>query len=509
MILELSVFICGAAVMALELSGARVLAPYLGTSSFVWTSLIGIVLAALSVGYSLGGNLIDKYPEKRFYSRLILIAGLLTASVTLLQYPVLIALTGLVTDLRIAAVLASVFLFAAPSIALGTILPSAVRLRLDDVEHSGKKVGRLYAISTLGSIVGTFGAGFFLLALIGTNMMFFLIGFTLVCTSLLVDPKALRFTKVASAIALLFTAYLLEDIRSDVEKRGMRDFDTEYQRVMVVETEATPHQRLIRYLVTDPLGSQSAMYPDAPSELVGSYSRFYRMLMYYQPDPKDILLLGGGAYSLPKSMLGEHPQMQMDVVELDPGITEIAKKHFALEPGQFGSRLSIYHQDARTFLNQNSKRYDALFLDVFGSSPTVPFHLTTREAVLKMKQALKPEGVLIANVITAIEGDAGSYLRAQLRTFEEVFPDVALYPVSEIEDGTRVQNIIIIARLNTAEVQREASPEVQDFLAHRWRKKIPRDVPVLEDNYAPVEYYMTPALLAMRRQHLEESKTSD
>ncbi len=197
----------------------------------------------------------------------------------------------------------------------------------------------------------------------------------------------------------------------------------------------------------------------------------------------------------------------MSLIELDPGITELAKKHFALEPSQFGERLQIFHQDARTYLNRNRKRYDALFLDVFGSSPTVPFHLTTKEAVLKMKQALKKDGILIANVITAIEGDAGRYLRAQLRTFKEVFAEVSLYPVSEIDEGQHVQNCIIVARQDSAPTEQTASTEIADFLAHRWNREISEDVPVLEDNFAPVEYYMTPALLAMREQHATEARS--
>ncbi len=489
--------------MALELSGSRVLAPYLGTSSFVWTSLIGIVLAALSVGYTLGGRLIDKFPNTQFYSRIILIAGLLTASVTLLQYPVLIALTRYVSDLRLASVLASLLLFGAPSVALGMILPSAVRLRIEDVENSGKSVGRLYAISTIGSIVGTFAAGFFLLALIGTNMMFLLIGLTLIITSILVDHTSMLPIKALSLVAVLIAAFIAEDLRVQVAARGMIDLDTKYQRVFVLDSETAATKRAVRYLVTDPLGSQSAMYIAQPDELVGSYSRFFHMIEHYAPEAKDILLLGGGAFSLPKSMLKEDKELRLDVVELDPGITEIAKDYFHLDPSSYQNRLQIYNEDARTFLNRNKKRYDALFLDVFGSSPTVPFHLTTREAVGRMREALKPDGVLIANVITAIEGDAGRYLRAQIKTLKEFFPRVELFPVSEPENAFRVQNIILVAFLANSKTPttKPTTTELATLLEHRWTKKLSDDVPILLDDFAPVEFYMLPALIAMRQQN--------
>ena len=154
--LEIAVFLCGAVVMVIELTGSRVLAPYLGTSLVVWTSLIGIILASLSIGYWWGGRLADRRPEARLLGRIILLSAFATAFMVLIKTFVLGFLQARSGGLHLAAMSATLLLFAPPSILIGMVSPFAVRLKLEDTQTSGQTAGKLYAISTIGSISGTF-----------------------------------------------------------------------------------------------------------------------------------------------------------------------------------------------------------------------------------------------------------------------------------------------------------------------------------------------------------------
>jgi spermidine synthase len=176
-------------------------------------------------------------------------------------------------------------------------------------------------------------------------------------------------------------------------------------------------------------------------------------------------------------------------VEIDPAVTELAMKYFALKKNP---RLSIYHEDARTFLKTTQKQYDAIFGDAF-SAHAVPYHLTTREAVERMYQKLAPEGVVIVNLIASIEGDAGKFLRAEYRTYKSVFSNVYVFPVTDSKDGTQIQNIMLVAVKSEQPISLTSNdPELALYLGTRWSKNIPEDVPLLSDDFAPVEQYLLP-----------------
>jgi predicted membrane-bound spermidine synthase len=167
-LLEIVVFITGAIVMIYEIIGSRILAPYIGTSTYVWTSLIGVILGSLSLGYWLGGRMADRQPNLKLLSAVLFISSTLVTITILLQEIVLFGLAVASIRLELKAVIAALVLFAPASILFGLVTPYAVRLRMIDVQDAGKTVGRLYALSTVGSILGTFAAGFFLLPFVGS-----------------------------------------------------------------------------------------------------------------------------------------------------------------------------------------------------------------------------------------------------------------------------------------------------------------------------------------------------
>ncbi|MBN1340219.1 MAG: fused MFS/spermidine synthase [Bacteroidales bacterium] len=180
-----TVFICGAVVMAFEITGARILGPYTGTSMFVWAALIGVILTSLSIGYMTGGRLADRRGSYGSLGRIIVLSGLFIIAVSLVMKPLLLKVTGLLPDERTASVVASLILFAGPALLLGMVSPYAARLEISEVSTSGMTVGNLYALSTLGSITGTLAAGFVLIPLFRISLILVIMASILIVTGLL------------------------------------------------------------------------------------------------------------------------------------------------------------------------------------------------------------------------------------------------------------------------------------------------------------------------------------
>lgn len=485
-LLELIVFLCGAVVMILELTGSRVLAPFVGNSLAVWTALIGIILASLSVGYYSGGKVADKYPTFRAFSLVIFGSGAAVGLTALAHSEILPIFQKVFTDVRVNAVVSAAILFAPASVLLGMVSPYAVKLRVRELESSGATVGRLYAISTVGSIVGTFLSGFFLLSYFGTSGTLYGLAITLLGTSLLAFGGSML--RLRLAVFALFGSALAATVVFDraASARGYIDTDTAYSRVIIGSATDPVTGRPIRFLATDADAVQSAMFTDADSDLVLPYTKFYRLVGHFRPDVKSALTIGGGAYSYPKDFLQKFPNATMDVVEIDPELTALARRYFNLGDSP---RLAIIHEDGRTYLNREPKTYDAIFIDAFRSY-TPPFQLTTKEAIRHAYNMLDEDGVVLANIISAVTGDNGKFLRAQYRTFAEIFPQVYVFPVQEAGRGDQVQNVLLVALKSKKPMSMEsADAELNIYLSQRWTQVIPYDSPSLTDDYAPVERY--------------------
>lgn len=488
--LEIAVFLCGAVVMVIELTGSRVLAPYLGTSLVVWTSLIGIILASLSIGYWWGGRLADRRPEPRLLGRIILISALSTGFVVLIKTSVLGFLQTRNCGLHTAAMSATLILFTPPSILIGMVSPFAVRLKLKDTATGGQTAGKLYAISTVGSISGTFLAGFVLIPGLGSTNILLLMAAVLALASLLVD-RSHGWTKAAAGAIFVFILFQLFGADRRMAAAGFVDVDTPYHRVLVINEAEKNTGRAMRVMITGPHAWQSAMYLDDTSELALPYTRFYRLAGHFVPQMRRLLVLGGGGFSFPKYAMENYASVHLDVVELDPGITALARSHFGLRDHP---RLCIIEEDARTFLNRNKDKYDVILCDVFNSHYAVPFHLTTKEAAHRIKASMRPGGVALINLLSAIEGDRGRLFRAIFSTYASIFPKVMAFAVDNPHDASGWQNIIIAAFASEAEPPVLSSDrEIASMLANRLKKPIAQDVPVLTDDFAPVDSYVSSA----------------
>jgi spermidine synthase len=488
-LLEAVVFICGAVVMVFEIVGSRVLGPYLGTSIFTWTSLIGIILASLSLGYWLGGLFADRKPSVSRLSRIILISALLILAPALFKDLLLKNLPSLVSGLKAQAVLASLVIFAPASIFLGMISPYAVRLRLKALESSGSTVGRLYAISTVGSIAGTFAAGFYLIPAFGTNAILHGLAVLLALTSLMLAlPGGSVRNNLPSLIVLLACVYGV--ILVAIQPSPYTDVDTRYNRVWIYPAKDPSTGKPVMFMRINN-ESSSARFIDS-SGLVFRYAGFYRLAEHFNPGFSRGLVLGGAGYTFPMYFLEAYPNATVDVVEIDEELTLLARDHFGLRDNP---RMRIFHEDARTFLNRGEYTYDVIYGDTFKSLYTLPWQLTTREAADRMYKMLNDDGVVLVNIISAIQGNKSDFIRSELATFRDVFPRVFVYAVDDPSQLKEIQSLMLVASKNDSPESpvRESSP-LQEYLQNEVTSMIVADLPVLTDDHAPVDFLLTKAL---------------
>ncbi len=487
-------FVCGTMVMVLEMTGSRMLAPYLGTSIIVWTSLIGIVLASLSFGYWYGGIFADKYPDPRVLGKIIFVAAILIALVGGGYTFVLGPLSSGKTSLYVSAVSAALVLFAVPGALLGMVSPFVARLALDDLGSSGTIVGRLYALSSIGSILGTFLGGFVLITLLKTGTILFLIAAVLLGVTLLLLDFSRQRSSLTTAMVLIplffFCGGLYQVYGNKLLPTGYHE-ETPYNHIRVYETDGGK----VRAMQTDPGGAaQSFMFVDRPTELVSRYVKYNELAFYGKPDIKRVLIIGGGGYCIPKNLLATRPEVEIDVVEIDPGITAIARRFFALEDNP---RLRIYHEDARRFLRrmkmeQGERKYDFIFGDAFNSAYNLPFHLTTKEYMQEVFEQLSEDGIFMTNIIASTGGRKHRLFRGFYQALAEVFPQVEAFSVHDPNEEIETQNIVLLGSKKkfSLEVSPETPPRIAEFMNHRYTRSIPKDTPALTDAFAPVEMYV-------------------
>ena len=474
--------------MMYEIIGSRVLAPFIGASTYVWTSLIGGILGALSLGYWLGGRIADRRPDVKVLSFVIFLAGGFVSATVLIKDILLSFIASVPTGLEIKSIAAALLLFAPASVLLGFVTPYAVRLEMTNTANSGKTVGRLFAYSTVGSIVGTFTAGFVLIPFVGSIRTLYIIAGGLILLSFLLAPLALNRTNIGIILLFLIAIAGNEFIAADLERaHGLYDIDTEYSRIRVYRTTDPKNGREITALATDPYFTQSAIYSDS-DEPVLDYGRFYALAGYFKPGPTKALMIGGAGYMFPREFLRDNPRASIDVVEIDPRMTDIARRFFRLTDD---ARMNIINKDGRDFLNQAEReKYDVVFIDAYNSLLSVPFQLTTHEAVGQIDRVLKPDGLVLFNVGSCVNGPGSGFLQAEYSTYQKTFPNIYLFKVHLDFAGERLQNVILLASKTTMPVdQPTPNPTIAELLNHRYSSDLPLTKPVLTDDLAPVERY--------------------
>jgi len=482
--LEIIVFVSGAVVMILEMAGSRAMAPYLGTSLFVWTGLIGVIMSSLSIGYYWGGKLADKKADYRNLSKILFFAGIAILVMNLVKSPLLFMIQMSTIDLRMGSIFGSIILFSIPSILLGVVSPYAVKLKLNSLKTSGVTVGSLYAISTAGSIFGTFLAGFFLISYLGTTNILFLLSGILFVLSLFTYSKGFIYSRTIVIVLLCLSIFVNESLSIKNKNLGFLDIDTQYNRVIIFNDIDRDTGKPIKRMN---LGNQfaSAMFLDNDS-LVHQYHYYYNLAEYFRPDITRALIMGGAGYSYQKEFLTRYPNAKLDVVEIDPGLTDLAKKYFRLKENP---NLQIFHEDARVFLNKNLTKYDVVYVDALNTNESIPFHLVTKETVQKIYDSLNNGGVVVTNTISTLSGEKGDFLESEYLTYKSIFPQVHIFPVVSSSPNVN-QNIILIGLKTDKKFDLIGiGTDYEKYLSHLWTKEIPNNGLILTDDFSPVERF--------------------
>ncbi len=488
--LGLIVFVVGLGILGAEIAAARLLAPYFGASTIVWANTIGIVLVALSIGYWYGGKLADRNPTREGLYRIVLLSGLLLAAVPFVADPFLgfaiDALDSISAGAFVGSLLGVTVLVATPVLISGAVAPYALRLAVADVAEAGTISGRLYAISTVGSLLGTFSSALVLIPLIGTRRTFIVYGLALVLIAVYgMSKRRLLLVPAVLAVALVLP---LGTIKGETEAGAtvIHEVDTEYQYARVVER--LDGTRLLE--LNEGQAVHSLRRPG--SFLTDNIWDDYMILPFAAQDrpPGRVAILGNAAGTTARAYGHFFPRTQIDGVEIDGELTEIGKRFFDMRaPG-----LRTYTADARPFLRRTKERYDAIFVDAY-RQPYIPFYLATREFFELARDRLRPGGVVVVN---AGHPEGSEDLERVLgATMAAVFPTV-------VRDPSQAVNTLLLGTMGDASAQRLArnAPTLPEELQPLAREAVARVEPrlpggrVYTDDVAPVEWLIDSSIVS-------------
>jgi spermidine synthase len=524
-----TVFLSGGVLLGVEMAASRVLAPFFGNSLFVWAAIIGVILGGLAAGYWLGGTLADRFPTPRTLAAVVAAGAVAVVAIPLLDRPVIEWVLRWDPGARLDPVVCAVLLFGPMSVLLSAVGPVAVRLQVRTLPNVGRIAGRTFAISTAGSIAGTFVTAFWLIPELGIEQLFVFGAAALFATAALVGVAGrLRGLIVAGlALAVVTSAYAVSlgtqhiepltatstrnwsplyrtrgygyldsrDPRAVIEGEGLELVfaeDTRYHRLAVVDDDDTRYLRFDNSL-------QSAMYLRQPYRTRYRYTDFFHLGVAYNPDAERVLYVGLGAGSSQKRLWRDFPRVQIDVVELDPVVVDVAQRYFEFPRDP---RLRVEVGDGRRFLAKDERRWDVIVIDAFFAD-SIPAHLVTQEFMELLRTRLAPGGVVVTNAIGAIAGPGSRLFRSIYKTYRAGFPTVLVHPTILNGDAgdDQYRNLILVATEKAipgreqlasrwAAMRRQVPhlPDLRKPIIDRYDREIPTaDVPVLTDDYAPTD----------------------
>lgn len=438
-ILETAVFICGAIGMILELIAARVLSPYVGSSNLIWTTIIGVMLISMSIGYWLGGKRADKDPNINNLSTTILLGALTTSLVPIFETILVKNFASISNNLVLIALVTSAIIFGIPSFVMATVSPFAVKLRDKEYSNVGEISGRTSSLSTIGSIFGTFLAGFFLIPTFGVRAIVFGTTVVLLILSIaLYENKTRKFYMLITIVAIaIFTFQGLGKVIYDrANPDVIEDVDSEYSRILIKQVAAND----TTYKTMQVENGLESYIDEETGEMGARYLYYYDLADYYLKNFKSTLMIGGAAYTYPTHYLDKYEDKTIDVSEIDEKMTELAVEQFNLDINN--ERLNVYHQDGRSFLNTTENKYDVILIDAF-KGENAPFELTTYEAMKNARNILNDNGMVITNIISSVTGENSDFIKYEYSTYKKVFDDVKVFKVKDVKDNIN-QNLILI-----------------------------------------------------------------
>lgn len=494
------VFVSGAILMALEMVASRFLAPQYGNSIVVWASLISVFLAGLSIGYWLGGTSADRWPSLNGVAAVLIAAsGCVLAVPLTAQWIFTIA----PSDVRTGSLVASILLFLAPTVLMGSVSPYAIRLDAADHERLGRSSGKLYAISTCGSIFGTIATAFWLIPHAGIDNLTYILGAVLAGLAGAVAiaggarQRVIRIAVTAGAAGALLIGVVV--VASDSTSwrsshstasatKVVYVHDSFYHHIVVSDTHGVRSLKFDDYV-------QSAMSIRDPLEAHTDYTDHLHLGVALA-HPRNVLMIGLGGGTLVKQFLHDYPAVHIDVAEIDPEVIDVAGRYFSLPVGD--PRTNIVAEDGRRFLQRSTRKYDLIVLDAFNRY-SVPFHLVTREFFQLCRERLQPAGYLEMNFIVHPQGKANEALASVRETLSSVFSEQ--YAFNRDPNSRLLRNWILVAGSGpqmrdaqlfaTIAAANDVRQTYRALAAHYVASQPDRAAgKILTDQYAPIEEMM-------------------
>ena len=447
-LLYLAVFIGGVCSIGIEITASRLIAPYFGSSTIIWATVIGLTLLYLSLGYYVGGKLADRFPSERFFYSTFVVAALGTAIIPILSRPILNASLSAFNNLNVGAfygaLLGILILFIVPITVLGTVSPLALRLRLRGVEEVGGTAGGLYALSTVGSIVGSFLPVIVLTPYLGTRRTFYTFALSLGVMGLVGLLRRRDFRAVGATVAVLLLVVAIALFGPSGNLRGaeagqlLYEGESEYNYIQVIRNGDEVGLVLNDGHAIHSIYNPNRLLTEGPWD-------YFMMAPFFNPnqqpsDVRSLALIGLAGGTTARQFTQVYgPSVQIDGVEIDPEIVKIGREYFNMtEPN-----LNVIVQDGRYFLRTTDKRYDVIGVDAY-RQPYIPFQLTTKEFFQESYDHLNDDGVMVLNA-----GRFGTDYRlvnAIASTMRAVFPNVYLVDVG------RFSNTMVIATKQPTQV---------------------------------------------------------
>jgi len=454
--LKIVVLTAGAVLMSLEIVGSRLLAPHFGNSVYVWGSLISVFLVALSLGYWIGGHLADRKPSLGILSTVCIAVAACIFVIPWIGHPLCRALLSAGFGEQSGPLVAASLLFLPASFLLGMVSPFSVRLTTKNVQSVGRTAGSLYALSTIGSIIGTLGTTFILIPFVGVSWILKCLGIVMV-----VLPAALglvRKQKGGSVIALLMVGLIGVLVHASpsfilgMGKTLILDEDTPYHHLSVVDVG--DQERLLQF----DRFVESSILLQPPYAGTGEYTNYFHIAFLLRPDIKRTLFVGAGGGIGPRSFLEMNPDMEIDVVDIDQRVLDIAENYFFMPKSP---KIHPVAADGRMFFLHQTEPYDCMVLDAFTVGGKIPFHLATREYFELIRSRMAPNGVFVMNIVSALTGPKSGIYSAVSRTLQDVFPHVFVFAHGISQDQNRKQSrsIVLVATIQGRDVRRN------DFLS--------------------------------------------
>lgn len=489
------VFVTGACVLIIEITATRILSPYFGNTIFSVSSVISVVLFALSTGYFAGGKFADKYPKEELFYGIIAASGFCVIFLHIVAIAFLPAF-GYQFSLITGPVVWSVALFFLQNFLLGMLSPFAIKLQAmrQEALGIGSVSGQIFFWSTFGSIFGSLGAGFFLIPHFGINSIILSIGFLLIILGLFSLLKIKVWLKLfLIAIFIILSLFLVgrtvDFVDSFKAKSVVYVRDGVYQRINIYDGQY--QGKSARFLQQD-RDSSAAEFINS-DELVYKYTKYYAVYHILHPDIKEALMIGGGGYSVPKALLQDLPNVHIDVAEIEPSLFNLVKQYFNVPESP---RLNNVVEDGRRLLVDSDKKYDFIFSDAYSSIYSTPEHLATREFFAIAKNKLSNNGIFIANVIGNLVPKKESLALSEIKTFKSVFENSYFFAVNS-PDYPGLQNIIFVGYnsqhrvdMGDVSIRKDKNPIISHLSGQQINiSKIDfSPYPILTDDFAPVEY---------------------